>query len=242
MIANAGQDKEIEEGTSCLLYGSFLVNTGGKPLTYQWTSPEGIILNSESDQYPIFTAPEVTSHTSYTFSLIVSDGLNTSTADQVVITVRNVNKAPIAIAGADQTVNEKSQVTLDGSASYDPDGNYLYYEWTGPNTIYISSRYSSKVTFTAPDVNADTNFTFYLKVQDTFSYHTDTVVITVKNINQVPVAHAGNMQTVNEGETVTLDATLSTDPDGDALTYHWTAPEGITLSSLTSPTPSFTVP
>ncbi|HET6557062.1 MAG TPA: leucine-rich repeat protein [Prolixibacteraceae bacterium] len=242
LIANAGPDKEMEEGTSCLLYGSFLVNTGGKPLTYQWTAPEGIALNAETDQYPIFTAPEVTDYTTYTFSLIVSDGLNTSTADQVTITVRNVNKPPVAHAGTDQAVNERSQVTLDGSASFDPDDNYLNYEWMGPNAIYISSRYSPQATFTAPDVLSDSSFTFFLKVNDGNSYQTDTVVITVRNINRVPVAHAGDVQMVNEGETVTLDATRSTDADGDALTYKWTAPEGITLSSLNSATPSFTVP
>lgn len=242
LIAYAGPDNEIEEGTSCLLYGSFVVNREGKPVTYQWTAPEGIALNAETDQYPIFTAPEVTGYTTYTFSLIVSDGLNTSTADQVTITVRNVNKPPVVHAGVDQTVNENSTVTLDGSASFDPDNDFLNYEWIAPYPISLLSKYSSKATFKAPSVLKDEILTLYLKINDGYIYKTDTVVITVKNINQVPIANAGNMQTVSEGETVTLDARSSMDPDGDALTYKWTAPEGITLSSLTSATPSFTVP
>jgi hypothetical protein len=37
-----------------------------------------------------------------------------------------------------------------------------------------------------------------------------------------PVAHAGDNQTVLDSETVTLDGTLSFDPDGRTLTYRWT--------------------
>jgi parallel beta-helix repeat protein len=61
-------------------------------------------------------------------------------------------------------------------------------------------------------------------------------------VNQPPVADAGSDQTVNEGETVTLDGSGSYDPDDDPLTYRWTAPEGITLSDETAVEPSFTAP
>ena len=244
LIAEAGPNQQIDERTLVTLNGSVKLNISGRPVSYQWKAPEGITLSSDTVANPTFTAPEIpngSGFTMFTLSLTISDGVNYSTADEVYIVVGNVNRPPVANAGNDQTVNEKSLVTLDGSASFDPDDNYLSYVWTSPNGIYINSRNSSKATFTAPEVNADTKFTFYLTVQETFSYQTDTIVITVKNINQVPTANAGNMQIVNEGETVTLDARSSRDPDGDILTYKWTAPEGITLSSTTSATPSFTV-
>ena len=60
--------------------------------------------------------------------------------------------------------------------------------------------------------------------------------------NQAPIANAGPVQIVQEGELVTLDASASNDPDGDNLTYLWTAPEGITLSSTTAVNPTFTAP
>jgi hypothetical protein len=60
--------------------------------------------------------------------------------------------------------------------------------------------------------------------------------------NSTPLAHAGPDLIVNMGATVSLDGTTSTDPDGDLLTYKWTAPTGITLSSTTAAKPTFTAP
>ena len=61
--------------------------------------------------------------------------------------------------------------------------------------------------------------------------------------NTAPVANAGADQPdIAAGATVTLDGTSSTDADSDAITYLWTAPSGITLSSTTSSQPTFTAP
>ena len=242
-VANAGVDKTVNEGTTVSLDGSASSDPDGNPLTYKWTAPTGITLSSTTVAKPTFTAPEVSANTNYTFSLIVNDGTVDSPVDQVVITVKNVNKVPVANAGVDKTVNEGTTVSLDGSASSDPDGNPLTYKWTAPTGITLSSTTVAKPTFTAPEVSANTNYTFSLIVNDgTVDSPVDQVVITVKNVNKAPVANAGTDQTVNEGSTATLDGSASSDPDGDQLTYIWTAPAGITLSSATSAKPTFTAP
>lgn len=242
LIANAGPDKEFDEGTLITLEGSFTVHTSGKPLTYKWIAPQGITLSSDIIANPTFTAPDVVYSTDLTFSLIISDGLNYSTADQVVIVVRNIPKPPVANAGADQTVNENSQVYLDGSASLDPDNNTLSYHWTAPEGISLSSNYSNKPIFKAPEVTTDTDFIFFLQVRNGYYSSIDIIVVKVKQVNKAPIAYAGDMQIKGESETVTLDGSGSRDPEGDALTYLWIAPEGITLSSVTNATPSFTAP
>lgn len=68
------------------------------------------------------------------------------------------------------------------------------------------------------------------------------VILEVRPLNGIPLADAGADQLVGEWALVTLDATGSTDPDFDQLTYLWTAPSGITLSSTTYPKPTFTTP
>src|SRR5579872_1806085 len=62
--------------------------------------------------------------------------------------------------------------------------------------------------------------------------------------SQPPVAQAGNAQTVNKRTTVTLDGSGSSDADGHALTYAWSQVGGaaVTLSSASSPKPTFTAP
>ncbi|MGD8453411.1 MAG: PKD domain-containing protein [Phycisphaerae bacterium] len=53
--------------------------------------------------------------------------------------------------------------------------------------------------------------------------------------NQAPTANAGDDQTVNAGQTVTLSGNHSTDPDGDALTYLWRQSGGSPQVELLAP-------
>jgi hypothetical protein len=242
-LAHAGADQSVNEGTNVSLDGSKSTDPNGKPLTYKWTAPAGITLSSTTVAKPTFTAPAVTQNTSYTFSLVVNDGTLDSPVDQVVVIVKNVNKAPVANAGSDQSVNEGATVSLDGSLSSDADGNPLTYKWTAPAGITLSSTTTAKPTFTAPEVSINTNYTFSLIVNDgTVDSPADQLVATVKNVNKAPVANTGADQLVNEGATVTLDGSLSSDLDGNPLTYKWTATAGITLSSTTAAKPTFTAP
>jgi hypothetical protein len=152
------------------------------------------------------------------------------------------NDPPIANSGSDQIVKENYPVLLDGSNSLDNNHDRLTYIWTAPDGIILGSDTTQSPSFIAPEVQVDTDFKFQLKVDDGMNSKTDEVTIKVKQINKAPSACAGKDQRIKKNRTFILDGSASSDPDNDRLSYKWTAPEGITLSSDTQPKPSFTAP
>jgi hypothetical protein len=105
------------------------------------------------------------------------------TADLTVVSTEVENAAPVAGAGPDQEIEVESLVTLDGSASTDPDGNLpLDYGWrqVGGTTVDLTDAMTVTPTFTAPD--APGVLTFTLAVTDSLGLvdpTPDSVVITV---------------------------------------------------------------
>ncbi|MFZ4856966.1 MAG: PKD domain-containing protein [Desulfuromonadaceae bacterium] len=137
-----------------------------------------------------------------------------------------VNQAPVASAGSNQTVTLQSgqtaaNVTLNGSGS-DADGVIASYLWSGtPQPTAVAS---PSIT-----LGAGTH-TFTLVVTDNQGVQSSasTVTITVKPAvpgNQAPIANAGINQTITlpQGQTttsVTLNGS-ATDADGTITGYLW---------------------
>jgi PKD repeat protein len=71
-----------------------------------------------------------------------------------------------------------------------------------------------------------------------------TVTVAEPQQNSPPTADAGSDQTVEEGVQVALDATGSSDPDDDALSYTWTQTSGqdVSLSDTSDAQPTFSAP
>ena len=242
-IAKAGLNKSVPEAELVQLDGSESYDEDGSPITYLWTSPAGIVLNNNTIKNPTFTAPNVNANTIYTFTLVVNDGTSDSDPSNVSITVLQVNKRPIANAGADKSYTEGTSVSLDGSLSSDPDLDVISYKWTSMDGIILFDPLSVSPSFIAPQVNTDKFYRFKLEVSDGVLFSVpDTVRIKVMQLNKKPVAFAGGDQTVNEGVLVQLDGSLSSDPDAEPITYKWVVPSIVTLSSATISKPTFTAP
>ena len=62
------------------------------------------------------------------------------------------NRPPLSDAGAAQTVNESDLVQLDGSGSFDPDGDLLSFSWsqTSGTVVVLSDPIAASPTFVAP--------------------------------------------------------------------------------------------
>ncbi len=128
--------------------------------------------------------------------------------------------APIAAAGPNQVVLPGANVTLDGSASQDLDGEIVAYEWTqtAGEPVDLLGSDGPVATFTAPD-SSDT-LTFQLTVtDDDGETGSDSVDVLV---NLPPIAEAGQKIDVATQLVGTLDCSGSTDPDGIVVGYQWT--------------------
>ena len=207
-------------------------------LAYTWQQLSGppVSLENNNSERVTLTVPKFYANNILKLEVLVGDG-EYSVSDTISVLCL------VANAGPDQTVSESLIVELDGSGSYNPQGNPITYKWSAPDGIALSSTNEVQTTFTAPEVSANQNLTFSLVVNDGMvDSPVDEVVITVQHVNKAPIAYAGTDQSINEGETVNLNGSTSTDPDGDPLTYKWYAPVGITLSSTTTPKPNFTTP
>ncbi len=126
------------------------------------------------------TAPNVTytPNANYfgndSFSFKVKDGTVESTPATVSITVADINDAPTAKAGADQSIKVGDNATLNASASSDSDGTITSYEWKEGATVL-----STNASFTKADFTVGTH-TITLTVTDNDgATATDTVVVTV---------------------------------------------------------------
>jgi len=240
-VANAGGNQAVPEFTGTTLDASGSTDPQGQALTFTWTQIGGpeVALSSGSDDNATvtFTSPE--GPTTLTFQVQVCNTEGLCSVSSVVVTVIG---APTADAGPAQSIAEGAAGSLDGSSSSDPQGQGLTYTWSqtsGPDAG-LSGANTATPTFTAP--GGPTSLEFTLEVCNaTGLCDTDTVTITV---NGYPTASAGDDQTVNEGTTVTLDGSGSTDPQEQPLTTTWTQTGGpeVTLTPGEGGTATFTAP
>ncbi len=184
----------VSEGSLVELDGTSSYDPDIDPFTYSWTQVLGTqaILDDPTSPTPSFTAPVVPwDGDLLIFGLTVDDGLDIG-YDEVQVFVENVNHAPVAEAGDLQTKDELNPVMLDGTGSYDPDGDAISFSWvqlSGPS-VTLSDPTSSTPMFTAPYVDeGGEDLVFRLTVRDIVPEpmdSTDVVTVHVSNINDPP--------------------------------------------------------
>ncbi|MDH3474015.1 MAG: PKD domain-containing protein [Rhodospirillales bacterium] len=247
--ANAGPDQTVAVGETVILDGSGTLSLAGAEVQFFWSLtsvPAGSLaaLDDANAIQPSFVADLPGD---YVAELTVNaGGPHNSQASQV--TISTTNSAPVADPGRDSTVSLGGTVVLDGSRSHDVDGDALTYAWSLVQVPAGSGAILDDPSAVKPSFFVDTDGTYVaaLTVNDGTADSAQAQV-TLDTTNSPAVAQAGPHRMAGVGQTVTLDAGRSFDPDGDEIlaAVRWDllarpAGSGATLSSGTAVRTSLT--
>jgi len=266
-VADAGPDLNAEVGLPITLDGSASSDADaavgddddsaaqGPDLDYSWhlsLSPADSNLDDGDIFYqgtanPILI-PDVPG--TYIMQLRVDDGSCTSAPDYLTLLADSGNLPPVANAGESIVLTPcaPTEVVLDGSASYDPEGQPLNFHWeltSVPNSSAVTNAVLEGRYTANPRFNWDVPGIYTLRVtaddgENTSAPDYVAVQAVPNQPNQAPFADAGGNVTIDANaacstgsfgsspscapcsqRTTTLDANSSTDPDGDPLRFHW---------------------
>jgi len=220
-------------------FGNAVQAQAGGPNTFNLAAPVG------GNYWSDWTGPDVDGDGFVDVPYVFSGG-----QDDLPWTSPNAwgNQPPIANAGMDQSADRAFLVTLDGSASSDPDENYpLTFAWQFISRPTGSQAELNGATTVDPSFTPDMPGPYIvgLVVTDAqgLASYPDAVVIRARNT--APFADAGPDLVLYEPNTVVqLDGTQSYDEDGDPLAFFWTIKQTppaslAALDDPASPTPSF---
>ncbi|MDX2109157.1 MAG: PKD domain-containing protein [Verrucomicrobiota bacterium] len=191
----------------------------GDPIKYVLdTNPPGMTLSGAT----LTWVPGDDDVGSTTVTVQVIDLTNGTVIDHTfVVNVVNVNDAPVIFSTPPANTVLERPFTYDTNA-YDVDDDTLVYALVGaPAGMTVDS--ATGVLSWQPAL-ADENLTFTFSVTATDPFNakaTQSISLKVLSGKQPPEAIAGPDQQVFVGQSVTVDGSSSTDPNGDAITFQW---------------------
>lgn len=226
------------------LDASASTDADGKILRYVWrkiSGPATGTLTTPVSDNGITNVTGLTITGTYQYEVKVIDDRADWTFKTVTVTVTAGGPGtmkPKALAGSDQVIYVPlTSVTLNGTGSYDPDGVITGHSWTqltGPLTGLFNN---AKIASPIVSALIPGNYTFRLVVTDNNGLtDADTVSITFRNPNVVPVPRPGADITITLPEDSTLlDGSESYDPDGTLNGSTWSYVSGPGQYSIVSP-------
>ena len=211
-LASIGS-KSIDEN-SALTFTLSASDPGLDTLTYSAVDlPTGSTLDGSSG---LFTwTPTYDQAGTYPVQFNVTDDTYFD-SETVTITVNDVNRAPVLDPIGSKSVNENSALTFILTAS-DADGDSLNYSAVGlPSGASLNDASGSFVW--TPTYEQSGTYSVQFNTTDGALNDSETVSITVNNLNRAPVATADSDSTNEDTPVTTTVLSNDSDIDGDALT------------------------
>ncbi len=244
-VADGGGPYGINEGEDLTLNGSGSTDPGDDALTYAWDVDNDGQYDDATGVSPTVTWATlsglgVVDGAGLTIGLEVTDTESATNTATATLTITNLD--PAADGGGPYSITEGDDLALDGSGSTDPGGDTLTYAWDVDNDGQYNDATGVSPTVTWATLSGlgvvdGTGLTIGLEVTDTESA-TNTATATLTITNAPPTVDHGGPYTMNEGASLVLDATGTTDPGGDTLTYSWDLNNDGTFGDATGDNPT----
>ncbi|MES2793740.1 MAG: tandem-95 repeat protein [Planctomycetota bacterium] len=190
-------------------------------------APAGASIDGSTGVFT-WTPTEAQGPDSYTFDVVVSDGLLTST-QSITLTVSEVNVAPV-LSGvpASATIDEEVAYSFTASATdADLPGQTLTFSLTGAPLGAAIDGSTGVFTWTPTEAQGPGSYTFDVVVSDGTLTSTQSITLTVNEVNMVPVA-VNDSYNVDEDGILQGSSVLGNDIDVDGNT--------LTVSLINGPT------
>ncbi|MGH7575336.1 MAG: PKD domain-containing protein [Longimicrobiales bacterium] len=222
-------------GDTIPLDGSGSSDPDGEIVAFDWDlNDDGVFdegnefVCSEEGEFPV--------------ALQVTDdaGATATDATTVTCTAEGENQPPVADANGPYDGLVGAPITLDGSASSDPDGTIESYDWDFNNDGVFDDATGESPEFTCSEVGT---FPVALQVTDdqgATGTASAEVNCTEEGENQPPVADANGPYEGLVGTPITLDGSASSDPDGTIESYDWDFNNDGVFDDATGESPAFT--
>ncbi len=116
LFADAGKDRTVYEGTSVTLNGSNSMSKDSVILSYAWKQipNPNVTIGSANTMIWSFVAPNVSTDTTFTFELTVTNDKGITSTDDVIIIVRDGNSVRNEINMSNQFVEDARQNSNSG--------------------------------------------------------------------------------------------------------------------------------
>jgi VCBS repeat-containing protein len=190
-------------GTFVLTHGSLVLHTDG---SYDYT-----LDNANPDVNGLGNGGVRTD----TFNYSVSDGHGGTASATLTITINGTNDAPVINSISAPATGIAGMPVSFGSNVTDPEGAALTYSWNFGDGTPAGNLPAPTHTY-----GATGNYTVTLTASDPDGA-TSTTALAISIENHAPTAVAGGPYNIQAGNGVTLDASGSSDIDGQALSYSW---------------------
>ncbi len=214
-IADAGPPQTVAPGEEFVVSGRASIDPDGTVSAYVWDFPDGSSVQGQRAAYAI-GAPGL-----HRIKLTVYDDFEGGAAEDESEVLITVNAAPTSVAGADRLVAPGDIVVFNGAQSFDPDGRLSRFSWEFDDLSAPMQGMQIERAYTRPGV-----YSAQLIVADDAGVLNSTAVddMTIR-VNHTPVADAGPA-IESDRLFIELDATGSSDADGDKLIYRWDFGDG----------------